>query len=91
MVLYGVINVLIYYYYTSLPVLRILVQFFKHGRMCLRYHIMVSILSFLSVLFEILQNGIYTVVSVRLSMLKNVIYSICYLFCVASFQTSSAD
>jgi hypothetical protein len=52
---------------------------------------MVSILSFLTVLFEILQNGIYTVVSVRLSMLKNVIYSICYLFCVASFQTSSAD
>jgi hypothetical protein len=31
---------------------------------------MVSILSFLTVLFEILQNGIYTVVSVRLSMLK---------------------
>jgi hypothetical protein len=40
----------------------------------LRYRRMIFILSFLTVLFEIWQNGIHIIVSVRLSMLIRPIF-----------------
>jgi hypothetical protein len=46
----------------------------------LRYRRMIFILSFLTVLFEIWQNGIHIIVSVRLSMLIRPIFFIsCYI------------